>query len=573
MLSQPSSPAHSRTTSPNRVSSVRGNADNRGGSNTGGDDSSSRSSTTGRSDTSDRIQGNSRQQQQQQRGSLRNSRRPSIDSTPPPQQQQQQQQQSQMVTIVGNEVIIPQNLKADFNDVSWCESDSVNKLLTLSLYLFQVIGDVVLNQLQQIRNGYSRPMIHTIARQSNKQQSYMQHSQQQSSGLPYAFQNMQLNADMSVHPVGVMPHHKSGGSDSGSGSGGEISPPETPSNMSGMSGSSERRDMVGNNRRGMRGMNGRQQQQQGQSQGAGSGIKGEPQQQQQGSVIYSTTTPLAGQFSAGDQQLLMASNNVAGSLISSNSQNNLQQLAGTMVTHGGNVTQSPTAFVSASTATSFPPGAAYQLATNRSLPAQLLYIQQPIQFIPTQQQQQHQQPVPSGANITPNMRSSPSLQIPPPTLASVSPQMQQSTPNALTNSNAYPTNKMNQSCFNCGSTSHNGRECQEASMEDVTRTSIYKLDYNSSSGNAPGSTTSTGGTPNQTTPGTGAAPTTTIGQPDTTTTGAANSSTTTTPTTQPGTIAPKIKPHFNPDIVPQSAIDQDEIIDLISDSSSNGSRK
>lgn len=410
-------------------------------------------------------------------------------------------------------------------------------------------------------------MLHTIARQSNKQQqSYIQHSQ--SSGLPYAFQNMQLNADMSVHQVGMLPHHKSGGSDSGSASGGEISPPETPSNMSGMSGSSERRDMVGNNRRGMRGMNGRQQQQQqqGQSQGAGSGgIKGEPQQQQQGSVIYSTTTPLAGQFTAGDQQqqLLMAPNNVAGSLISSNSQNNLHQLAGTMVTHGGNVTQSPTAFVNASTATTFPPGAAY-----RSMPAHLLYIQQPIQFIPTQQQQ----PVPSGATITPNMRSSPSLQIPPPTLASVSPQIQQSTPNILTNSSAYPANKMALSCFNCGSTSHNGPECQEASMEDVTRTSIYKLDYHSSSGNVPGSTTS--GPPNQTTPGS-TTTTTTIGQLDAPTQNivspiVANPTTTSTPGTN---LVPKIKPHFNPDIVPQSAIDQDEIIDLISDSSSNGSRK
>lgn len=421
-------------------------------------------------------------------------------------------------------------------------------------------------------------MLHTIARQSNKQQqSYIQHGQQQSAGgsgpqnainltgLPYAFQNMQLNADMSVHQVGILQHHKSGGSDSGSGSGGEISPPETPSNMSGMSGNSERREMVGNNRRGMRGINGRQQQQQqGQSQGAGSGIKGEPQQQ--GSVIYSTSSPLAGQFSTGEQQqqLLMSSNHVASSLISSNSQNNLQQLAGAMVAHGGNVTQSPTAFVNASTATTFPPGTAY-LGTNR-LPGHLLYIQQPIQFIPTQQPPPpQQQQVPSGATITSNLRSSPSLQIPPPTMASVSPQLQQTQP---TLTSAYPANKMNQSCFNCGSTSHSGRECQEASMEDVTRNSIYKLDYNSSTGNTANVTSSTAGTPNQTTQGTTS---TTTGQPENAVTG--TNSIVTANTTTPGTTVPKIKPHFNPDIVPQSAIDQDEIIDLISDSSSNGSRK
>lgn len=43
---------------------------------------------------------------------------------------------------------------------------------------------------------------------------------------------------------------------------------------------------------------------------------------------------------------------------------------------------------------------------------------------------------------------------------------------------AAPSNpKLIQSCFNCGSQSHTGRECKEASMEDVTRNSIYKLDY------------------------------------------------------------------------------------------------
>lgn len=44
---------------------------------------------------------------------------------------------------------------------------------------------------------------------------------------------------------------------------------------------------------------------------------------------------------------------------------------------------------------------------------------------------------------------------------------------------AAPDTKAGVSCFNCGSHSHTGRECQEASMEDVTRGTIYKLDYNS----------------------------------------------------------------------------------------------
>ncbi|KAH8240767.1 hypothetical protein KR026_004959 [Drosophila bipectinata] len=37
------------------------------------------------------------------------------------------------------------------------------------------------------------------------------------------------------------------------------------------------------------------------------------------------------------------------------------------------------------------------------------------------------------------------------------------------------------SCYNCGSQTHTGRECQEASMEDVTRSASYKLDYSETS--------------------------------------------------------------------------------------------
>lgn len=42
-----------------------------------------------------------------------------------------------------------------------------------------------------------------------------------------------------------------------------------------------------------------------------------------------------------------------------------------------------------------------------------------------------------------------------------------------------PEAKAGTSCFNCGSHTHTGRECQEASMEDAARSTIYKLDYNS----------------------------------------------------------------------------------------------
>lgn len=68
-----------------------------------------------------------------------------------------------------------------------------------------------------------------------------------------------------------------------------------------------------------------------------------------------------------------------------------------------------------------------------------------------------------------------------PTLTSLSSKTNQNamvSPFLLANENAKP----NTSCFNCGSSQHTGQECQEASMEDVTR-GIYKLDYNSTSVN------------------------------------------------------------------------------------------
>lgn len=64
-----------------------------------------------------------------------------------------------------------------------------------------------------------------------------------------------------------------------------------------------------------------------------------------------------------------------------------------------------------------------------------------------------------------------------PTLTSLSSKSNQNamvSPFLMANESAKP----NTSCFNCGSSQHTGHECQEASMEDVTR-GIYKLDYNS----------------------------------------------------------------------------------------------
>lgn len=54
---------------------------------------------------------------------------------------------------------------------------------------------------------------------------------------------------------------------------------------------------------------------------------------------------------------------------------------------------------------------------------------------------------------------------------------QRASPSAVPVPTPYPTNKMGLSCFNCGSTNHTGLNCSEASMEDVTRNAVYKLDY------------------------------------------------------------------------------------------------
>uniref|UniRef100_A0A1A9W033 CCHC-type domain-containing protein n=1 Tax=Glossina brevipalpis TaxID=37001 RepID=A0A1A9W033_9MUSC len=75
-------------------------------------------------------------------------------------------------------------------------------------------------------------------------------------------------------------------------------------------------------------------------------------------------------------------------------------------------------------------------------------------------------------------------QIPPPI-----PQQLQSTSSAAVLASPYSTltvglSNKPVSCYNCGSQSHSGRECQEASMDDVTRSAIYKLDYNQAASGA-----------------------------------------------------------------------------------------
>lgn len=132
MLSQPSSPSQSRTASPtrsvNNASNASGNVvvtqgggvrAGNGGGGAGG----------------------------QGRGSVRNSRRPSIDTTPPP-----PQQQSQIITMVDNEVVLPQNLKGfdDVSDLSLTLTHSLSLSIspfTLSHFLLYFVDPLRLLQL------------------------------------------------------------------------------------------------------------------------------------------------------------------------------------------------------------------------------------------------------------------------------------------------------------------------------------------------------------------------------------------------------------------------------------------
>lgn len=107
------------------------------------------------------------------------------------------------------------------------------------------------------------------------------------------------------------------------------------------------------------------------------------------------------------------------------------------------------------------------------------------------------------------VRSSPTTSVPPPTTTNViqlpqpPPLQQQSSvlsqaqtnppppPSAALLTTASPYTSLTVgvskqlSCYNCGSQTHSGRDCNEASMEDVTRGAIYKLDYSVSSSVSP----------------------------------------------------------------------------------------
>jgi hypothetical protein len=107
----------------------------------------------------------------------------------------------------------------------------------------------------------------------------------------------------------------------------------------------------------------------------------------------------------------------------------------------------------------------------------------PYRTLPPQPQQQQQQQARQFANQNGELMYALHPQfLPSQTPVVVTTVSQRASPSAVPGPTPYPTNKMVQSCFNCGSTSHTGLNCSEASMEDVQQKALYKLDYTS---NAP----------------------------------------------------------------------------------------
>uniref|UniRef100_U5EQ25 Putative heat shock factor hsf-type dna-binding domain-containing protein n=1 Tax=Corethrella appendiculata TaxID=1370023 RepID=U5EQ25_9DIPT len=374
--------------------------------------------------------------------------------------------------------------------------------------------DGALTQLQQLRNGYTRQTAHnTLPRQSSNKQSYLQHhlqyqqqqqqqQQQQhqqnysTTGLSYALNNMNL-IDLT----------KSGGSDSGSsGSTGEISPPDTPGLINTSSGNNNNNNNISSSSSSGNATNSGLMRSRSTNLGRINGrpdknintvIYTPPPQQQQQQYAAST---------GGNNDVMVISNsnnsNSNNSTISGSNNSNLtgSLSSGTIVNSVILNTQPQFTYPAAYHTTLPPPTPPTHLAGTAGRPiishATTTAFRHPSAYVIQQPNGDILYPYPhqvagtatflppvvptqTAQTTVPTMRSSPSQQ----QIQTVNqigllqqqpqlPQPQQQKTALLT----YPTTSYVTSCFNCGSQTHTGRECQEASMEDVTK-SIYKLDY------------------------------------------------------------------------------------------------
>lgn len=272
-----------------------------------------------------------------------------------------------------------------------------------------------ISQLQslQLRNGYNRPT-NAISRQNNKQQNW---TTIHATGVPVS---VPVNYTMHMVDPMTMPMNmrkSTAGSDSGSSTGEASPPPMQPDPSTGLHGNANH------------------------SQSSGSLRKNQPLNL---SRLNGGKHGAGGSSSAGTNSnnnhvdFNTGSQPNMGTLMTSNSSGNLSVLIG---------------------------GQVHNFQQYRTLPPH----QQP-------QQQRQFQGQPNGEQLLYTFNP-PYLQTQTQVPVIVTSVSQRASPSAVPVPTPYPTNKMVQSCFNCGSTSHTGLHCSEASMEDVTRSAGYKLDY------------------------------------------------------------------------------------------------
>lgn len=373
------------------------------------------------------------------------------------------------------------------------------------------------SQLQQmIRNGYraNTSRQHKSGNLQHQQQPSMQQVIIQTqlhhpsggynaAGLPYSLQNMSLNE---IHPVDGSRSklNAAGGSESCSsnGSAGESSPPETPTILSnnistGNVGNVRLKDPQYTKQMNFSRINGRPEK-----------VGGGP------TILYAPPVSPQQVAAAGTYEMILAQNMLQPNPVVSNN-NTLNSNASTASCNnnlGSNTVIIPS-HPPPSLASTQQFGASYPYpaaAVNRP-PHQLLqHVTAPPGTFRLHNGENIYYPhypvfLPAAAPQQQTIRSSPSQQQPPHSLPAnattlpLQPQPQQQptvsvspSPVAATLVSPYSTivptqsgllkSKPQISCYNCGSQNHTGRDCHEASMEEVTRGAVYKLDYSSGMG-------------------------------------------------------------------------------------------
>ncbi|XP_053677735.1 transcription factor mef2A [Anopheles nili] len=396
---------------------------------------------------------------------------------------------------------------------------------------------LVMFSQMQLRNGM-RQMHNTLPRQSK--QSYVnqippyhhqqQHHSQRDGGGSSSYHSMNYNVKGGTGMMMDIMNHQpnSTGSDSGSsiGSTGDVSPPETPGVVSVSTTSIPH--IRSNRSNNMRNVNGRLEKQ------LPSMTYSQLHQQHQQAVAQQQQQQQQQQFVGSDLMVTSAAQNFLttgttnGAAMSSTGNNGA---SGSGVVSGqvlltqaaAAVAQQQGQFVYAGGPTSFAPvtTVSHRPVANTTLPHATAFRTPPV-YAQAIQQQQTTEPVlyqyhPSavvaagaaGQAVVPN--STITFMSAPPQPSSTAASTQTSLPGAVRSSPSPQIGLLQQtkvpgsgvgvygtttlpytgtaapSCYNCGSLKHTGLDCPEASMEDMTRTSNFTLDYNTAT--SPGTVT------------------------------------------------------------------------------------